>query len=229
MKLPISIFDLAALVWFFALWAGYVKFAAWQGTRVPSLVSVMASYRRDWWARALERDQRIVDSSIIANLSNSATFFASTTLFILGGLLALLGTSAPVAELVMELPFASKGTALYLDVKILLLIAIFVFAFFKFTWSLRQHNFCSVLVGAAPRHDDDPQKLHDFVDRSGQIASFAADHFNNGLRAYYFGLAALTWFLNAWLFIGATAWVVWVLYYREFHSEALQVLRKDKP
>jgi uncharacterized membrane protein len=228
LKLPLTLIDFIALGWFFALWVGYVKFAAWRGARVPSLVSAMAEYRKEWWARVLERDQRIVDSSIIANLSNSATFFASTTLFILGGLLALLGTSERVVEQVMELPFASKGNELYLDVKILLLIGIFVFAFFKFTWSLRQHNFCSVLVGAAPPHDDDPEKMRTFVERAGLVASYAADHFNNGLRAYYFGLAALSWFLNAWVFFLITTWVVWVLYYREFHSDALKALRKDK-
>jgi uncharacterized membrane protein len=41
-------------------------------------------------------------------------------------------------------------------------------------------------------------------------------------------LAALSWFLNAWVFFLITTWVVWVLYYREFHSDALKALRKDK-
>ena len=33
----------------------------------------------------------------------------------------------------------------------MLLVGIFVYAFFKFTWSLRQHTMSSVLVGAAPK------------------------------------------------------------------------------
>ena len=32
-------------------------------------------------------------------------------------------------------------------------LASFVFAYFKFTWSLRQFNLLSILVGAAPLRD----------------------------------------------------------------------------
>jgi uncharacterized membrane protein len=92
----------------------------------------------------------------------------------------------------------------------------------------RRRNVCTDLAGAAPVHDDGPGKLRALTERAGRIASSAMDPFNNGLPACYFGLAAITWFLNAWLFIFAVAaWVV-LLYHREFHSDALQALRKDR-
>ena len=31
--------------------------------------------------------------------------------------------------------------------------------------------------------------------------------FNRGLRAYFFGLAALAWFIQPWAFVLATSWV----------------------
>ena len=49
-------------------------------------------------------------------------------------------------------------------------------------------------------------------------------NFNNGLRAYYFALAALTWFLHPWLMVAATGWVVYILYQRELHSKTLAAL-----
>jgi uncharacterized membrane protein len=55
----------------------------------------------------------------------------------------------------------------------------------------------------------------------------AAEHFNYGLRAYYFALAALAWLLNGWLFMGSTAWVVFVLYWREFRSQALASIKRS--
>lgn len=226
-KLPFDKLDYIALVWFFVTWFGYQTFAAWRAKRGhPSLMSIMSGYRAEWWQRVLERDQRIVDAAILSNLSNAATFFASTTLLILGGLLALLGTSERVIAVVAELPFTTRSQDTIWEYKVLLLIAIFVYAFFKFTWSLRQHIFNSVLVGAAPAHDSDPEKLADYVTRAGRIASFAADNFNYGLRAYYFGLAALTWFLNALIFMCVTTWVVFILYRREFRSEALKTLER---
>ncbi|MFN0039234.1 MAG: DUF599 domain-containing protein [Burkholderiales bacterium] len=227
MKLPFSLLDWMSLCWFFSIWVGYQYFADWRARNGhPSLMSVMGGFRREWWQQVIEREQRVVDVVILTNLSNAATFFASTTLLILGGLLALLGTSEKVIAVMAELPFSARSPDSIWEFKILLLIAIFVYAFFKFTWSLRQHNFSSVLVGAAPAHDTDPRRFADYTGRASRIASMAADSFNYGLRAYYFGLAALTWFLNSWVFMAATTWVLVILYWREFRSEALRTLER---
>ena len=59
---------------------------------------------------------------------------------------------------------------------------------------------------------------------SGGVLSSAGNQFNLGLRAYYFGLAALSWFIHPWVFMVVTAGVVLVLYHREFHSRVLKVL-----
>jgi uncharacterized membrane protein len=56
------------------------------------------------------------------------------------------------------------------------------------------------------------------------VATHASKDFNQGLRAYYFSLAALSWFVSPWLFMAATTVVVAVLYLREYRSTALQVL-----
>lgn len=225
MSLPFTMLDYIAVAWFLGIWSGYARFAAWRARHGhPSLMSTMGSYRREWWAAMLDRDFRIVDVSILTTLSNSATFFASTTLLILGGLLALLGSADRVIPVMAELPFGAGAQGAMWEYKVLLLVGIFIYAFFKFTWSLRQHNFCSVLVGAAPKEETDAEKREAFVTRSARIASSASDNFNYGLRAYYFGLAALSWFMNPWIFMFITTWVVFILYYREFRSKALEVL-----
>ena len=226
-ELPFTALDYVAFIWFVGSWVSYQRFTAWAAKRgSPSLMSIMGGYRQEWWQSLVSRDLRIVDAAILTNLSNSAAFFASTTLLILGGLLALLGTSDRVMAIVSDLPFSSQTGEIMWEYKIFLLLSIFVYAFFKFTWSLRQHNFCSVLVGASPDRKGDPAELEAFVNRSAHVASGASDTFNYGLRAYYFGLAALAWFLNSWIFMAATTLVVAVLYYREFHSDALKTLMK---
>jgi uncharacterized membrane protein len=226
--LGLSWFDLVALIWFFAWWVGYSRFAEWHGRRVPSLLSAMAQYRREWWVRCIERELRMIDTSIIANLSNSSSFFASTTLLILGGLLALLGTTEKVSAVVQGLPFNRQTSEAVWEIKILLLVAIFVYAFFKFTWSLRQFNMACVLVGAAPKVPLEAEEESDYIERSWRVSHLAAEHFNYGLRAYYFALAAMTWFLNGWLFMGTAAWVTFVLYWREFRSDALESIKREK-
>lgn len=52
----------------------------------------------------------------------------------------------------------------------------------------------------------------------------AANQFNFGLRAYYFGMATLAWFIHPWFFMLVTAGVVLILYRREFHSDVLEVM-----
>jgi uncharacterized membrane protein len=221
----IELLDLAGVLYFFALWLGYAQFADRAKAR-PSLMSVMSEYRRDWWTRIIDRELRMIDTSIVANLTNSATFFASTTLLILGGLLALLGTTEKVVAVVQGLPFNARSTSELWEIKILLLIGIFTYAFFKFTWSLRQHNFSSVLIGAAPPMPERPEQEQDYIERAAKLATSASESFNNGLRSYYFALAALAWFLNGWFLMGVTTWVVFVLYRREFRSETLRTLQR---
>jgi uncharacterized membrane protein len=187
-------------------------------------MGIVHNYRRDWMAVMLQREGRIVDTSILANLSNSSTFFASTTLLILGGLLALLGAKEKLVSFVSDIPFAAKVSDELWEIKILFLILIFIYAFFVFTWSLRQFNFVSILVGAAPPPGIAGDEFERFVVRAGRLASLAGDSFNDGLRAYYFALAGLTWFVHPWLLLIASPLVVLVLYWREFRSDAFKVL-----
>lgn len=63
-----------------------------------------------------------------------------------------------------------------------------------------------------------------FAARAARVLSLAANQFNLGLRAYYFGMAMLTWFINPWLFMVVSLGVVLILYRREFHSDVLEVM-----
>lgn len=224
----ITAIDLFALLFLGAVWAGYVAFAARHGRRVPSLHSRMDVFRREWMLRMIERDNRMVDVNIMRNLTRSSQFFASTTMLILGALIALTGYVQQALDVVSGLPFTVKGTARLLEMKILLLVVIFVYAFFKFTWAIRQLGFCSTLIGAAPKQPkENPEQHAAVINRIARITSYAGVNFNNGLRAYYFGMAALSWFLHPMLMIIATVWVAYILHHREFASKTLRALVEE--
>jgi uncharacterized membrane protein len=176
----------------------------------------------------IDRDNRMLDAAIMRILARSSQFFASTTMLVLGALIALTGYVQQALDVVSGLPFTVKGSARLLEVKILLLVLIFTYAFFKFSWAMRQLGQASTLVGAAPRQPkDNPEQYAPTINRIARITSYAGSNFNNGLRAYYFALAALAWFLNPWLMIVATAWVIGVLYHREFASKTLRALIEE--
>lgn len=217
--------DVVAVGFFLVMWSGYTRFSAWYGRRVPSLHGALDRLRETWALRMVERDNRMVDVNIVRNLTRSSQFFASTTLLILGALLALLGYVQRAADVVSELPFAVEASHRLWDIKILLLIAVFVYAFFKFSWSIRQFGFCSVIVGATPKIPQDPKECESDAASLSLLVSFASGNFNQGLRSYYFAMAAMSWFLHPWLMMVTTLWIVWVLYAREFRSRTLDVLR----
>ena len=150
------------MVAFFAAWVGYAMFAKRRAAVQPSVLASTNRWRNQWMLQATQRENRIVDAAVIQTLSVSPSFFASTTILIIGGLLAILGTTDKASELVKEIPFAARTTTLIFDLKLALLTGVFVFAFFRFTWSLRQYTFGAILVGATPEHkvlgDDDKRR-----------------------------------------------------------------------
>jgi uncharacterized membrane protein len=196
----------------------------------PSVLESTNRWRHQWMLQATQRENRIVDAAVIQTLSVSPSFFASTTILIIGGLLAILGTTDKASELVREIPFAARTSTLIFDLKLALLTGVFVFAFFRFTWSLRQYTFGAILVGATPEHKalDEGEQRAEYAARAGRVLGLAAETFNDGLRAYYFAFALVAWFVSPWAFVAATALVVAVLYRREFRSEVLSVLRQGQ-
>jgi uncharacterized membrane protein len=214
--------DVAALAVFALCWWGYPWYAERREQRAPGLVALTNRYRYEWMRQMLARELRMVDTALIQTLTQSSVFFSSTTVLILGGLLALLGTSESMKEALGKLPGAVPTSEQLWELKLVLLVAIFVYAFFKFTWSLRQFNFVGILVGASAPREATPED--DVWQRAGAMAVLAADDFNQGLRAYYFAFAAIGWFVSPLIFIGATVVIVGILYMLEFRSNAVKVL-----
>lgn len=219
-------FDLVALTWFLICFVGYFYYARYASYRVNCLASLMHKYRGEWMRAALDREVRVADTTTITNLERGVTFFASTTMLVLAGLLTLLSRSDMAIDLLSELPFTEPMSRLQWDLRIVVMMVMFVYAFFKFTWALRQYGFVSVMIGGGPNPADntDSRVLDLHAERSARMASMAANNFNAGLRTYYFAVAVLGWMVNPGLFMVLCAVVVLILYRREFSSSTLQTL-----
>ncbi|WP_027852358.1 DUF599 domain-containing protein [Marinobacterium litorale] len=218
--------NLAALIWFIICFRGYMFYSERKSHTVSCLSSIMHLYRYEWMRRLLARDVRIADTAAIANLERTVAFFASTTILVLAGLMTLLNYTEQAITLVKNLPLVHPSSPMEWELKLLILLTLFVYAFFKFTWSLRQYGFVSVMIGASPEPGDhlDEKHLNAHADRMARMSSMAANNFNVGLRTYYFSLAVLSWLINPWIFMALSAGVVYVLYQREFTSPTLKIL-----
>jgi len=221
--------DWLALVCFFTLWVGYAWFAKFWGARRPSLIGTTNRYRTYWMMQATERDPRMIDGLITQTLSHTPSFFSSTSILVVGGLFALLGTTDKATELMSEIPFAQTTTLIVFEFKILVLVGIFVYAFFRFSWCMRLYTFVALVIGAMPPREAFESGQEDaqaYANRAAAMVGAAAETFNDGLRAYYFSFAALAWFVSPLAMVLATLMVVGILYSREFRSEVLQILKR---
>ena len=222
----LSAIDWLSLAVFFACWAGYAWFSEHSRWGAGGLIGTSQTYRLAWAYRLLERDIRVMDSTLIGNLMTSVSFYANTTIYIIAGLLAALGASDKLLSFAAELPFGGAGNRELLEIKLMLLLASFVFAYFKFTWSLRQFNLLSILVGAAPLGKTGEAGIDVYAHRLAGTNNLAGDDFNRGIRAYYFGLAASGWLLNPLLLAILAIIVLIVLFRRDYRSAALHILRE---
>lgn len=217
--------DWLSLAVFFACWAGYAWFSEHSRRGADGLIGTSQNFRLLWAYRMLERDIRVMDSTLIGNLMTSVSFYANTTIYIIAGLLAALGASDKLVSFTADLPFANAGNRELLEIKLMLVLASFVFAYFKFTWSLRQFNLLSILVGGAPMGKTGEPGIDAYAHRVAGANNLAGDDFNRGIRAYYFGLAASGWLLNTWALGFLSVIVLVVLYRRDYRSPALHILR----
>lgn len=223
--------NLAALIFFLACFRGYLYYTNLRSVDTPCLAFAMHRFRKQWIRMALTRDNRIADTNIVANLERNVSFFASSSLLVLAGLVTLLNSSDVVLGMLSDIPFSDSSTRGEWELKVLLLMFLFVYAFFKFTWGLRQYGLVSVMIGGAPELSLKPtaEEMARHVDSISKMSSKASGNFNNGLRSYYFAMAALGWFVNAWVFIALSMFVVFVLYRREFKSDTLGIMMEDLP
>ena len=177
----------------------------------------------------MARDPKMFDALIQNGFQHGVLFFASTSILIVGALLAGLGATETAIDMLTDLPFSTTTTRTVWEVKVLLITCIFVFSFFKFAWSYRQFNYVMIVAGAAPRPGSQSSAEDDaYARKMAAMHGLAALHFTTGLNAYFFALAAFAWFLNAWAFIIATVWITGVLFRRAFASKFVRILRDQE-
>lgn len=185
----------------------------------------MNVFRETWVRRMLDREARMVDMQIMASLQNGTAFFASTSLFAIGGALALLRATNDALAVLGALPVNLTPSPALWEVKCIGLILIFIYTFFKFAWAYRLFNYVAILFGAMPpagQRDTPEAEAH--VIRTTRLFETAGRHFNRGQRAFFFALGYLGWFVSPWVLFATTAAVVIVIWRRQFASNAWQAM-----
>ena len=224
-----TLLDACAFGFFLLSMVGYTFLigSPWAATH-DSLVGVVQRQRVLWLRNMGRRDNRNLDVLLLSSLSQGNAFFASTTAIAIGGVAALLGSGEHAQQILERLPLVAPSPAALWECKMLLIMAIFIFAFFKFAWAFRLSHYCSIMIGATPiLTADNGPKCDDHADRTAAVVGLAGDHANSGLRAFYYAFAVLAWFFSPLAFILATLWVAGILVRRDFFSRSRRLIAGD--
>ena len=223
--MPFSLLDIISLFCFISCWSGYTWFARRKAKTTNCIAKCLHQHRIHWMYEVITRDIRVGEAALLANLERNIAFFASSTLLILAGVLTLFAQVEQLEMVIRSIPFTEYQNPTVIQLKLGLLAFIFVLSFFQFTWSMRQYGFVNVMIGAAPIDESGTnENLQKYAKQIAVVQDQAAHSYNNGLRSYYFAMAAICWFFHPILFILVSLFVVYTLFNREFRSKAVNAI-----
>jgi uncharacterized membrane protein len=219
--------DILAMVFFIFIWFGYAFFSDKTRYGKNCVNQIMEHYRYMWFRTMLKRDQRMVDTGVMNGLQNGTAFFASTSLLAIGGALSLIPSTEKLTNVVENFPFfVVKASPFVWEAKLSGLALIFVYAFFKLAWAYRLFNYSAIMIGAAPvKEFQKSEQALIVADKGARLNIVASRHFNKGLRAFFFALGYLGWFVHPYVLIVTTGSIAFILYQRQFASDALEAIK----
>jgi uncharacterized membrane protein len=219
--------DLFACLFFLAVWLGFSWASHSPNLSRISLNRLMNRERGRWMDTMMTRELRVIDTSVLAGLQQGTAFFASTTVFAIGGCFALMNASDQVISVFRSLPVSLPSSRSMFELKAAGLLLIYSYAFFKFGWSYRLQNYCSILVGAVPlvlNGETVPDEVRTAAKKALIFNQLAGRHFNAGLRAVFFSIGFMGWFAGPYVFFGSTFFILGVLARRQFFSKSRAAL-----
>jgi len=219
--------NIIALLFFLICWLGLEFLFDHSPAKHKSLSSLMAKQRLLWMYSMAKRDLRMIDTQILFGQQPAATFFVSACILAIGGTFGLLGATDTILKIYDDFSIAENITRKIWEIQVIGFAFIFTYAFFKFFWSFRLFNYCSILVGVVPNLSSSSyEERKGAAHAAAQMNIIASRHFTAGLRGIFFALAYLGWFLGSHVLIGSTIFVVFVLLRRQYISQARKILVK---
>lgn len=218
-----TLFDWLALALFMLCWLGYGPLLALLARRSGTLNDDMLIIRRVWMTAMTHREIRLVDSNLLGHTLNSGGFFASTNLLLIAAVAGILFGGEQALQ-----GFASVGAEAVpmklLVAKLALVLVCLARGLLDFIWSIRQLNYSLALIGAAPEVHTEADRAA-LGDAAANLLNPALSAFSQGVRGYYFALAAAAWLFGPVAFMAATLGAVSLLLWRQRRSKAAGAIR----
>jgi uncharacterized membrane protein len=215
--------DWCALGVFVAAWLGYA-FAFSRLFPKRGINFDMLRIRGAWMAQMTRRENRFMDANLMGHVLNTASFFASTNLLIIAAVIgALFGGEATWRAISGFTILARTGQTVF-DLKLALIIVTLARSMLDFIWGIRQINYFLAIIGAVP--DGSDQVKTTYGEAAAALLDPAMSAVNNGVRGYYFALAAAAWLFGPYAAIAATIGAIVLLIQRQLNSRASRAVAR---
>ncbi len=215
MPADLTIWRIVAISLIFGMWAGYGPILSLLGS--GSLNSQLHVVRMTWMRNIINarREIRVIDGILLGHISGQMSFFGSATLIILAGLLGTLAGINHLHATMLAIPFFPQTTLQLFTVHFMTLTVIVAFAFFSFTYALRKLAYTLAMIGGLPEAPCSDAESQVMIDQTAMVLTEAVKSLNNGIRGFYFAVAALFLFAGPMISIFVTLLVSAVLYWRQ--------------
>jgi len=218
------IFFICIIIYSFKLVYGMKK----PGTAKRGLLNIFYEH---WVKRVLDQKETIIAVQTMRNLIMATTFLSSSMLLLLGLLIRI--PSNGLDELIQ---LSATSTELIAQYKLLLFVAIIIFAIIMFLLSLRQMVRFSILIGIPITSIESITSNHINIKKCKQRDSIidaealrvdvflrAMNRFTFGIRAVFYGITTILWFVSVYAFIiGTISLTAFLILYQDVKTPCME-------
>jgi len=216
--------DTLAVATFVICWLGYETIVRMLSKKAGLIVKDLSVVRQAWMKEMVIRGFKLFDSNLMGHAVNSATNFSSANLLLIAAIAGVLfGGQIPVQS--AQALGIDVSSPHILQFKLALVLVCLTRGLLNFIWAIRQMNYCAAAFGSLPDNLD-AETARGFSEAMGDIIEPAMSNFSQGVRSYYFSLAAGAWLFGPLALIVASVGAVALLGWRQSRSRAARGLRR---
>lgn len=184
-----------------------------------------------WVSRVLNTKDTIIAVQTMRNLIMTTTFLSSSMLVLLGLLIRI-----PSNGLDELLYFSATSTEIIAQIKLLLFVGVLIFSVIMFLLSLRQMVRFTILVGIPndafanicvhtinSKNNEISEDHIDPVELRKHVFLRAMNRFTFGIRAVFYGITIILWFISVYAFIiGTISLTSFLIFYQDVKTPCLE-------
>jgi len=179
--------------------------------RDPSytIQSVNNEARTAWVENIMAEKNGILAVQTLRNSTMAATFLASTGILLMMGTLNLMQNSGKKDSLLHTLQSGIVAGDQFEQVKLLILLATFFWAFFSFSMALRMYNHVGYIINSS----NEKQRFYPTPHYVSRLLNRSGNYYSLGMRAYYISVPLVFALFNPLYMVIASTVLIFALYH----------------